>query len=179
MPVKDCGCSYDGQYYEKGDVFYPETKCAEQCICGENGAVSCQKAKCGKGETCKLVNGVTGCHPKEHGKCVASGDPHYISFDGQKFDFQGTCVYVLATVCNDDKDNLTPFNVTQGNEKFGNGRVAVTRSIAVAVYGFHVYIQQGMPWKVTVSSSTSKTLLWLYLCIYLFPHNDSFLLPPL
>ncbi|XP_039662365.1 IgGFc-binding protein-like isoform X2 [Perca fluviatilis] len=150
VPVRDCGCSYNGHYYRKGDVFYPETECVEQCMCGENGAVSCQKAKCRAGETCKLVNGVKGCHPEGQGKCVASGDPHYISFDGRRFDFQGTCVYVLAKVCDDDNGQLTPFSVTQGNEKYGNGKVAVTKSVAVAVYGYVVYIQQKVPWKVIV-----------------------------
>ncbi|XP_070690944.1 IgGFc-binding protein [Pempheris klunzingeri] len=152
VPVRDCGCSYDGHYYRKGDVFYPETECVEQCICGENGAVSCQKAKCRPGEACKLVNGVKGCYPEGHGKCVASGDPHYISFDGRRFDFQGTCVYVLAKVCDDDKSQLTPFTVTQGNEKYGNGKVAVTNSVAVNVYGYVIYTQQGMPWKVIVDN---------------------------
>ncbi|XP_069552328.1 IgGFc-binding protein isoform X1 [Brachyistius frenatus] len=150
VPVKDCGCSYDSQYYKKGDIFYPEDKCAEKCVCGENGAVSCQKATCHPGEVCKLVNGVKGCHPEGQGKCVASGDPHYTSFDGHRFDFQGTCVYVLAKVCDEDKGHLTPFTVTQGNEKYGNGKVAVTKSIAVVVYGYVIYIQQGMPWKVIV-----------------------------
>ncbi|KAK5892520.1 hypothetical protein CesoFtcFv8_012890 [Champsocephalus esox] len=161
VPVRDCGCSYDGQYYRKGDVFYPETECVEQCVCGENGAVSCQKAKCRAGETCKLVNGMKGCHPDGQGKCVASGDPHYISFDGKRFDFQGTCVYMLAKVCDDDKGRLTPFSVTQGNEKYGNGKVAVTKSIAVAVYGYVIYIQQKVPWKVTVDDEILNLPLYL------------------
>ncbi|XP_075321405.1 IgGFc-binding protein-like [Odontesthes bonariensis] len=151
VPVRDCGCSYEGQYYKKGDIFYPEDKCMEQCICGENGAVSCQKAMCRPGEVCKLVKGVKGCHPEGQGKCVASGDPHYISFDGRRFDFQGNCVYVLAKVCNDDKGQLTPFTVTQGNEKYGNGKVAVTKSVAVTVHGYVIYIQQRVPWKVIVN----------------------------
>ncbi|XP_071062157.1 IgGFc-binding protein [Pseudochaenichthys georgianus] len=161
VPVRDCGCSYDGQYYRKGDVFYPETECVEQCVCGENSAVSCQKAKCRAGETCKLVNGMKGCHPDGQGKCVASGDPHYISFDGKRFDFQGTCVYMLAKVCDDDKGRLTPFSVTQGNEKYGNGKVAVTKSIAVAVYGYVIYIQQKVPWKVTVDDEILNLPLYL------------------
>lgn len=151
VPVKDCGCSYDGHYYRTGDVFYLENECGEKCTCGENRAVSCQKAKCRPGETCKVVNGVKGCHPEGQGKCVASGDPHYTSFDGRRFDFQGTCVYVLAKVCDDDGGQLTPFTVTQGNEKSGNGKVSVTASVGVSVYGFVVYIEQGKSWKVMVS----------------------------
>ncbi|XP_015232371.1 PREDICTED: IgGFc-binding protein [Cyprinodon variegatus] len=151
VPVRECGCSYDGQYYKKGEVFYPEDKCMEKCTCGENGAVTCQKEKCSQGEVCKLQNGVKGCHPEGEAKCVASGDPHYTSFDGQRFDFQGTCVYVLAKVCDDDKGRLIPFAVTQGNEKFGNGKVAVTKSVAVTVYDYVIYIQQRLPWKVIVN----------------------------
>ncbi|KAM3613584.1 uncharacterized protein V6R79_001825 [Siganus canaliculatus] len=149
VAVGDCGCSYDGRYYRKGDAFYPEDSCVERCVCGENGVVSCQKAKCRPGEICKAVNGVKGCHPEGFGKFVASGDPHYISFDGRRFDFQGTCVYVLAKVCDDEKV-LTPFTVTQGNEKYGNGKVAVTRSVSVAVYGHVINIEQKRPWKVIV-----------------------------
>lgn len=180
-PVRNCGCSYNGRYYRRGERFYPETECQEECVCGENGAVSCQKAKCRKGETCKLVNGVKGCHPEGQAKCVASGDPHYTSFDGRRFDFQGTCVYVLAKVCDDDKGYLTPFTVTQGNEKYGNGKVAVTKSVAVEVYGYVIYIQQRVPWKVIVSLTTFKANVRFHLCMfyYLFPHNDSVLLPPL
>ncbi|XP_040923803.1 IgGFc-binding protein [Betta splendens] len=150
VPVKDCGCSYNGRYYEKGEVFYPEAECVAQCVCGENGVVSCEKARCRPGEICKVQNGVKGCYPEGQGKCVASGDPHYISFDGQRFDFQGTCVYVLAKVCNDDNGQLVPFTVTQGNEKYGNGKVSVTESVGVQVYGHVIYIQQGKPWKALV-----------------------------
>uniref|UniRef100_A0A3B3TRJ8 Fc gamma binding protein n=1 Tax=Poecilia latipinna TaxID=48699 RepID=A0A3B3TRJ8_9TELE len=103
VAVGECGCSYGGQYYKKGEAFYPEDKCMEKCTCGENGAVTCQEEKCRKGEVCKLLNGVKGCHPEGEAKCVASGDPHYTSFDGRRFDFQGTCIYVLAKVCDDDK----------------------------------------------------------------------------
>ncbi|KAF7665729.1 hypothetical protein LDENG_00132510 [Lucifuga dentata] len=161
VPVGDCGCSYDGQYFRKGEVFYPEGKCVEQCICEENGAVSCQNTKCLPGEICKLVKGVKGCHPEGQAKCVASGDPHYISFDGWKFDFQGTCIYVLAKVCDNNKSQLTPFTVTQGNEKYGNGKVAVTRSVAVTVYDYIIYIQQKMPWRVILDDEILNLPLYL------------------
>uniref|UniRef100_A0AAV2MDB6 VWFD domain-containing protein n=1 Tax=Knipowitschia caucasica TaxID=637954 RepID=A0AAV2MDB6_KNICA len=151
VPIKDCGCSYGGHYYQSGAVFYPDDKCLEKCVCGENGAVLCQRTRCRFGEMCKLVDGVRGCHPVGEAWCVASGDPHYQTFDGHRFDFQGTCVYILAKVCDDDEGQLTSFTVTQGNEKWGNGNVAVTKSVGVEVYGFVIYIQRGDSWKVKVN----------------------------
>lgn len=157
VPVKECGCSYEGRYYRKGDVFYPDSQCEEKCVCGELGAISCQKNKCPQGETCKLLNGVNSCHPIKHDKCVASGDPHYISFDKRRFDFQGTCTYVLAKACDLDQSSLTAFTVIQGNQRFGNGKVAVTKMITVQVFGYDIIIKQRMSWKVLVSSGSFST----------------------
>ncbi|KAJ8289756.1 hypothetical protein GJAV_G00004980 [Gymnothorax javanicus] len=162
VPVAECGCSYEGRYYKKCEVFHPHGQCHEQCKCGENGAVECQKFKCGPGEACKVVGGVSGCHPAGEGKCVASGDPHYISFDGRRFDFQGTCVYTLAKVCDTDGKRLTPFVVEESNEKYGNGRVAVTKAVAVVVYNYVITIVQGMSWKVIVDDEELDLPLSLY-----------------
>uniref|UniRef100_H2RJX0 Fc gamma binding protein n=1 Tax=Takifugu rubripes TaxID=31033 RepID=H2RJX0_TAKRU len=159
VPVKDCGCSYEGRYYRKGDIIYPDSQCEEKCVCGETGDMSCQKTKCLKGETCKLLNGVNGCHPIKHDKCVASGDPHYISFDGRRFDFQGTCEYVLAKTCDIDPNSLTAFTVTQRNQRFGNGRVAVTKTITVQVFGYEITIKQGVPWKVNVITQQGQNII--------------------
>ena len=66
--------------------------------------------------------------------CSASGDPHYVTFDGAGHHFQGECEYVLAKDCiNGD------FTVHVRNEhRYGNSRVTYTRSVAVRARGLGV-----------------------------------------
>lgn len=150
VPIADCGCVYEGKYYQKNEIFYPKGKCNEICQCGADGIVRCKSEACGPEEECKLVNGVWGCQAKDYGWCTASGDPHYISFDGLKFDFQGTCTYTFAKVVEDDP-RLVKFSIAVENESYGNGKVAVTRLVVVSVYGYTIAIERGMRSKVKVS----------------------------
>ncbi|XP_069460992.1 IgGFc-binding protein-like [Ambystoma mexicanum] len=149
VPVAQCGCIYNERYYKRGQEFYPGGQCKDLCTCGENGVVDCKKVTCGANEECKVVNGIQACQPVGTGKCVASGDPHYISFDGLAFDFQGTCTYTLVKVLGEDR-RLPGFTVVVENESYGSGNVAVTRLVAVSVYQYTIIIERGMSWKVKV-----------------------------
>lgn len=101
------------------------------------------------------MNRVLGCQPKGFAKCVASGDPHYISFDGLRYDFQGTCTYTFTKVVVNDPE-LVNFSVVVENESYGNGGVAVTRLVVVSVYGYTVAIQRDMSSKVKVRVSSTN-----------------------
>uniref|UniRef100_A0A3Q3B389 VWFD domain-containing protein n=1 Tax=Kryptolebias marmoratus TaxID=37003 RepID=A0A3Q3B389_KRYMA len=138
VPFSQCGCMYDDRYYRVGEVFYPSGQCQEECKCTQDG----EKLTCGPNEKCKLENGVQKCHPVGKGVCQASGDPHYTSYDGQKFDFQGTCTYTLSKSCGLEGTHLEAFSIQVENVQWdrmrGRKSVSVTRLVAVEVNGvFH------------------------------------------
>uniref|UniRef100_K7FKI2 Fc fragment of IgG binding protein n=1 Tax=Pelodiscus sinensis TaxID=13735 RepID=K7FKI2_PELSI len=163
VPIARCGCVHHGRYYRRGEEFYPSASCQERCRCQDNGAVECQEASCRASEQCRVENGVLGCHANGCGKCIASGDPHYLTFDGRAFDFQGTCTYSLARVCSSDT-GLANFSVVVENES----QVSVTRTVSVSVHGYTVTMERGRKWKVTVDGefytlplATDDGKLWI------------------
>ena len=109
---KGCGCNHDDRYYLPGETFWADSLCKQRCVCDAGTQkVKCKQAGCRKGEKCSVVDGVQGCVPVGFKTCSAHGDPHYTSFDGRRFDFQGNCVYKLASVCG-DQSGLEPFEVS-------------------------------------------------------------------
>ena len=71
----------------------------------------------GDGTTCKQI-GAT---------CQASGDPHYVTFDGLGHHFQGRCEYILAEDCHGDSFKIHVRNI--GNT------VTVTKAVAIKISG--------------------------------------------
>ncbi|XP_007941342.1 IgGFc-binding protein [Orycteropus afer afer] len=154
VPLASCGCVYQGTYHPPGQTFYPGPGCESLCHCQEGGLVSCKPSTCGPHEACQPSNGVLGCVAVGSATCQASGDPHYTSFDGRRYDFMGTCVYVLARTCG-AQPGLDQFAVLQENVAWGNGKVSVTKVITVQVANFTLRLEQHQ-WKVTVNGVDMK-----------------------
>ncbi|XP_034029562.1 IgGFc-binding protein-like [Thalassophryne amazonica] len=152
VPFSDCGCEYDDQYYSIGQVFYPNGNCQEECTCKKGGEVECKKFSCGPNEKCMIKYGVQKCHPVEPGTCWSMGDPHYLTFDGRRYDFMGTCTYVISKKCATDSQ-LPDFEVIAQNENRGSLRVSYVALVTVKVYGYDITVVRTEKGHVRIDNS--------------------------
>ncbi|XP_033105774.1 uncharacterized protein LOC117108037 [Anneissia japonica] len=73
-------------------------------------------------------------------KCSGWGDPHYVNFDGKRFDFQGNCSY---TFVRDTLNDPPLFSVTVKNQfKNGYGGVALAEYVVVNVSGHEIRLNR-------------------------------------
>ncbi|KAM4605275.1 zonadhesin [Polymixia lowei] len=139
--AEDCGCWNNGAHYEKEAMFL-DGECEEQCQCVGNNAIQCSTWRCGDNEVCGVKDGVKGCFPSKPATCRVYGDPHYITFDGRAYDFQGGCNYTLATTAGEH----SPVQFTVTGRNLNPVRQNPTRSkleaVALQVEELHVILNQ-------------------------------------
>ncbi|XP_051063597.1 IgGFc-binding protein [Phodopus roborovskii] len=133
VPVGQCGCLYNGRYYQLGITFYPGPECEWLCECGPNGQVTCQIESCGIHEECQLVDGIRACYAKSSKLMLVLDGIHYATPDGLVYDLHGSCSYILAQVCH-PKPGDEEFSIVLEKNLAGEPqRVVVTVSGQVVV----------------------------------------------
>ena len=70
--------------------------------------------------------------------CSVFGDPHYRTFDGRLYNFQGTCKYLLASDCSDER----AFKIRVRNDGRGTTSYAWTKTLFISLEGYEVTLLQ-------------------------------------
>lgn len=149
VPMDRCGCSYEGQYYKLGQVFYPKGKCSQMCVCQEQGKVTCKdNFSCGPNEQCDIRDGVQSCHPDGKGSCSVSGSGTYHSYDGNHISVPGDCVYKLVETVKTVDQNKMPFSVTVQQI---SSTIMVKRRIDIVVNQYKITLIPDLQWEIRVT----------------------------
>ncbi|XP_071945713.1 uncharacterized protein [Antedon mediterranea] len=127
--LEGCKCK-DGYVWDGFMCILPS-----QCPCHHAGKshmpndvikIECNKLQC---------NGTSWLPLTDHDcpvTCVAWGDPHYETFDGKKYGFQGACEYILVTNYLYTHSN-SDFQITAANEPCGTSKATCTKVVTLTV----------------------------------------------
>ncbi|XP_044040733.1 zonadhesin, like isoform X2 [Siniperca chuatsi] len=142
VPLEKCGClDYQNNYYEPGEIVFGDG-CSKLCRCVGNYTLECVDNSCDPTEECREVNGVAGCYPKGTSTCIASGDPHYTTFDKRKYNFMGNCSYLMSGPCNET--SLPYFEVHTDNEnRYNRPTISYVKAVHVYVHMVKISILKG------------------------------------
>nr|XP_039260380.1 IgGFc-binding protein-like [Styela clava] len=142
--LSQCGCSANGRYYKKGENFLT-SNCLQRCEC-TNGKLTCKATSCEEDRECRVLpSGKYGCQLKQVDVCYATGDPHYQTLDGSKFDFMGVCSYIMVST---DGMGITDPNrgiviVAQNENRNGNTRVSYIKLVTIKILDFEIQLGPG------------------------------------
>lgn len=100
----------------------------------------CQNQPCSFSQICQPSAFQFSCQTVQKRTCTITGDPHYYTFDGLMFHFQGTCTYVLSEQCGGE---LPYYRVEGKNAHMGSSRVSWTKQVKVFVYNDTIELVKG------------------------------------
>ncbi|XP_069777132.1 BMP-binding endothelial regulator protein isoform X2 [Narcine bancroftii] len=127
----ECLSYISAEEFKEGEM-WSAVNCS-LCVC-RKGMTECRRKECPPVKSCpmgKIINrnGCCAICTDKPGVCTVFGDPHYNTFDGRAFNFQGTCQYVLVKDCS----RAASFQVLVENDARRTQSYSWTKSIEVVL----------------------------------------------
>ena len=108
--------------YRIGETY--QRDCGTRCTCRAGGQTDCMSVPCD-------FNGPT---------CYANGDPHYRTFDGLPYDYQGGCQYAHVERCTNSKFSIKTRHVPCPRPQF-----TCISEVTVEAPGVTIIMERGDP----------------------------------
>ncbi|XP_032270735.1 mucin-6 [Phoca vitulina] len=118
VPPEECPCEFAGVSYPRGAQLHTDCK---TCTCSRGKWACWQSARCSS--TCTLY-----------------GEGHVLTFDGQRFMFDGSCGYILTTDGCGANNSQPTFKVLTENVVCGKSGVTCSRAIKIFLGGLSVVL---------------------------------------
>ncbi|XP_017962208.1 BMP-binding endothelial regulator protein [Drosophila navojoa] len=139
-------CTAQGVTYMNNETWNMGPCRSCRCIGGNIrcSEMRCQPVKCRPNEELKVPAGE--CCPKcleTAGTCTVFGDPHFKTFDGKFFSFQGSCKYLLAADCYGHN-----FSIRLTNDGRGTRRSSWPKTVTLKLRGLRINLGQKLRVKV-------------------------------
>ncbi|XP_057634693.1 mucin-6 [Chionomys nivalis] len=116
VPAEECPCDFAGVSYPGGSELHTDCK---TCTCSQGRWTCLLSAQCPS-------------------TCVLYGEGHIITFDGQRFVFDGNCEYTLATDDCGTNSSQPTFKVVTENVICGKSGVTCSRAIKISLGGLSI-----------------------------------------
>ncbi|XP_077627639.1 mucin-6-like [Crocuta crocuta] len=118
VPPEECPCEFAGVSYPRGAELHTDCK---TCTCSRGRWMCRQSARCSS--TCTLY-----------------GEGHVVTFDGQRFMFDGTCEYILTTDSCGANNSQPSFKVLTENVVCGKSGATCSRAIKIFLGGLSIVL---------------------------------------
>lgn len=143
-------CTHSGAEHPH-DTTWSSDDC-KTCKCNK-GVVECTRSECPScppgtqpspqpGECCPACRKIPKPAEKE-GVCTVFGDPHYKTFDGRIYNFQGSCKYLLTRDCSEGSGNSN-FSIRITNDARDTVAFSWLRTVTVRLGDTKVSLLQRM-----------------------------------
>eukprot|EP00073_Rattus_norvegicus_P020333 XP_006230670.1 PREDICTED: mucin-5B isoform X1 [Rattus norvegicus] len=118
---EDCPCVHNEATYRPGEIIRVD---CNNCTC-RNRRWECTNQPC-------------------MGACVAYGDGHFVTFDGERYIFEGNCEYTLAQdYCRGNTSTDGTFRIVTENVPCGTTGTTCSKAIKIFVESYELILHEG------------------------------------